>query len=152
MIPSEILIGATTALAFGTYALSDANETAFKAFLLGNGFAEDNARANAIWTQAREFYYGDTGTATARPQRNPVNRFTSEAFQSEGLLPFFTSVSEMNRWNNQNPESEFFPRFNSGSDDVTFPVEYVFDGGLVGLAAIVCEGDFAYCWVLRDSQ
>lgn len=151
MLPANVLNGNDTALSFGLYALDTDRETEFKAFLLGNGFADTQARANAIWTQAREYYYGDTGTVTARPQKEAVNRFTSERFQSLGLLPFFTSVTQVLNWNENHPESKFTVRFNSGSTDVQFCFDYVDTGGIIGISGIVCEGEYSYVWVLENS-
>ena len=151
MLPANILNGNDTALGFGVYALSRDRETEFKAFLLGNGFADSPARANAIWTQAREYYYGDTGTVTARPQKEAVNRFTSERFQSLGLLPFFTSVRAVLNWNESNPDSTFSVRLNSGSLDVQFCFDYIDEGGIIGLSSIVSEGEYSYVWVLENS-
>lgn len=152
MLPQNTLIGNDTALNLGLYSLSLANETDFKQYLLDTGYADSISRANTVWTQAREYYYGDTGTVTSRPHRTPVNNFAAEAVQvPQGLVPVFTSQSELDDWNDEISPNYLQYRPGSGSLNLLDVQAYLIDGGLLGIAAIGVQGEYAFCYVLRDS-
>lgn len=151
MLPITLLRGRATVPCFGRFSLRMDFKPDHLAFLLANGYADSPSRASQIWTQSRQYYYRDTGTAVARPAVDSTNLYAASKLQTAGRLPFFCTPSDLARWNTFNPSSAFKIRQNSGSDDLTFPFAYIEEAGLIGIAAIVGSGRFAYAAVQDNS-
>lgn len=152
MIPQDDIIGDDKALILGKFALRNDLQLDFKQYLLDTGYASDQSRANTVWTQAREYFYSDTGTVTARPHWTPVQAFTAQRAQTYGgRLPIFTSQKKIDEWNNQIFPNQLQIRFSSGSLDLEDSIYYVVDGGLFGLSVIGLHGEYSYTYVLINS-
>lgn len=152
MLPNQNPYGDSTAPNFGLFSLDRINEGDFKAFLLFNGYASTNARANQIWTQAREYYYQDTGTVTARPHKTPVNTYAAQRMSEDyQVTNLFTDNGKVTEYNSAFPDNQLSRRLGSGSADLRLTAEYYQSGGLQGFAVIVCEGLFSFVYVQKNS-
>lgn len=152
MIPQDNVTGNNTSTVFGIFSLKEEFRDELLDYLLQVGYAQDLTRARQVWTQAREYYYADTGTVTARPHRIPINDFAYLKLSQQGLaFPLMTSVLDVENHNATIIPNELQIRAGSGSPELENTAIYLQEAGLDGLAVIVSHGEFSFAYVLIDS-
>jgi hypothetical protein len=141
--------GDETSQILGKYAL--ANREAFRDWLIANE-GLSFSQANAISKQAREYYYGDTGTVTARPHRNRVNTYACLQVQANvAPIPVSIGAKETDSIIINNPEKKIRRRLGSGDVDLESPFLYLQEAGLEDIAFVSVEGEYAYAVVGGES-
>ena len=141
--------GDETNFALGRYAVD--NREAFRSWLITNE-GLSFAQANAISKQAREYYYGDTGTQTRRPHRDRVNTYSAVKLEaSVAQIPLSVGAQNTDQIITNNPEKGIRRRLQSGDVSPEGPALYLQEAGIEDIAFISCEGDFCYAVVGGDS-
>ena len=101
------------------WSLDENRRSDFTAFLMeSEGVTQ--GRANQIWKQAREFWFQDTGTVTARPQRDRIKGYFDNRLNGQlGFIPTVIGQNNVDSVVNSNPEANYRPRLNSASTNAS---------------------------------
>ncbi|TAN88744.1 MAG: hypothetical protein EYR95_16145 [Phormidium sp. SL48-SHIP] len=125
------------------WVLDEARKSDFEDYLIASE-GVTRARARQIWTQSREYHVGDTGTATARPQRQRIQDYWgSRLNDTYGFFPVVIGDSNVQSVLNSNPNANYRPRLNSASRNAANTYGFAESTGLAGIIFIAAwQGNF----------
>lgn len=90
----------------------------FVQFLIDTEDEMTRPRANQIWTQAREYHVGDTGTVTDRPHRERIRRYWNSRLNDQfTFLGCVIGNDNVQSVLDSNPGAKYRPRLNTQSSD-----------------------------------